>query len=543
MSRIEEKGIPDDVRSYEIDNKVISAVPSPVVSVQTITYQHEPYIRQCIEGVLMQKTDFPIEYIIGEDCSSDGTREIVMEYADRFPGLIRVITADTNVGMVENGKRCMRACRGKYIALCEGDDYWTDPLKLQKQVELLERDRSLAGCFHETPVIFEESGKIGRVFGADAPLRVSVKDTFSRISLFHTSSFVFRRYAFVFPEWFSEIISGDMAIFSIVAASGDLLKISEKMSVYRQNAAGITNTDRVREGYHKDRIFLIECLDQFHCGRFSEKAEEVVEFHKGEIEKDAKRKREELFMRKKIYKKERSLEAGDQAFVDIRLTHSHVDLYGQRVGILNALKSALPGFKGEILDIGCGKMPYKSTILQSAEVTSYTGLDIEGALVYSEELAPDFRWDGKRMPFADGQFDCAMATEVLEHCPDPELVLRESFRVLRPGGVLFLTVPFLWNLHEVPHDEYRYTPFSLERHLKNAGFVGVEINALGGWHASLAQMIGLWVRRAPLREWKRKLLSRLAVPIVRVLLKKDKETNISFREGQMITGLSAIARK
>lgn len=124
--------------SYEIENNVLNAVPQPMVSIRTSAYNHGKYIRQCIEGILMQKTDFAFEYIIGEDFSTDDTREIVMEYAAKYPDIIRVVTADYNVGMKANGERCIMRCRGKYMALCEGDDYWTDPYKLQKQVSYME---------------------------------------------------------------------------------------------------------------------------------------------------------------------------------------------------------------------------------------------------------------------------------------------------------------------------------------------------------------------------------------------------------------------
>lgn len=124
--------------SYEIPNKVLKSTPNPMVTVRTSTYQHGKYIKKCIEGVLMQKTTFPIEFIIGEDYSTDGTREIVLKYAKEYPDIIRVFTADYNVGSKANGMRCINASRGKYMAICEGDDYWTDPLKLQKQVDFLE---------------------------------------------------------------------------------------------------------------------------------------------------------------------------------------------------------------------------------------------------------------------------------------------------------------------------------------------------------------------------------------------------------------------
>ncbi len=110
----------------------------PLVSVKMITYNHAPFIAQAIEGVLQQKTNFPFELVIGEDCSTDGTREIVFEYQRKYPDIIRVITSDENVGMKKNGYRTTKACRGKYIAYCEGDDYWHRTDKMQIQAEYLE---------------------------------------------------------------------------------------------------------------------------------------------------------------------------------------------------------------------------------------------------------------------------------------------------------------------------------------------------------------------------------------------------------------------
>ena len=187
-------------------------------------------------------------------------------------------------------------------------------------------------------------------------------------------------------------------------------------------------------------------------------------------------------------------------------------------------------------------MPYKNYILKNSKVDEYVGLDIETALQYDQEIKPDFTWDGITMPFQDATFDCAIGTEVLEHCPEPEVILKEVYRVLKPDGLFFFTVPFLWNLHEVPNDQYRYTPFSLKRHLEKSGFKQIEIKPTGGWHASMAQMLGLWVRRSPLSTSKRHVLSRICLPIIKYLIKKDRPENIMFSEGQMITGLYGIAK-
>ncbi|MFC1793548.1 glycosyltransferase [Planctomycetota bacterium] len=110
----------------------------PLVSAAMITYNHAPYIADAIEGILQQETNFPFELVIGEDCSTDGTREIVLNYQKKYPDIIKIITSDKNVGSCKNTVRTERACRGKYIAYCEGDDYWHHPLKLQKQIDFLE---------------------------------------------------------------------------------------------------------------------------------------------------------------------------------------------------------------------------------------------------------------------------------------------------------------------------------------------------------------------------------------------------------------------
>ncbi|MDP5078805.1 MAG: class I SAM-dependent methyltransferase, partial [Nonlabens sp.] len=206
-------------------------------------------------------------------------------------------------------------------------------------------------------------------------------------------------------------------------------------------------------------------------------------------------------------------------FINTSFTAENLDRYIIRTAILNALKDTLPRLGGELLDIGCGRMPYKNYILKNSKVTSYVGLDIEGALIYDNAVQPDYTWDGITMPFESDSFNCAFGTEVLEHCPEPDVVLNEVYRVLEPSGVFFFTVPFLWNLHEVPHDEYRYTPFSLQRLLEQAGFKEIVIKATGGWHASMAQMLGLWVRRSQMSKRKRVYLSRILKPIIAYLIK------------------------
>lgn len=132
---------------------------TPLLSIVTITYNHEPFIAKTIEGVLMQQVNFPIELIIAEDCSTDGTRAICQHYAELYPELIRLITSESNVGAIENERRAFVAAKGKFIACCEGDDYWTDSLKLQKQVDFLEAHPNYSACFHRYHKYFLDANK------------------------------------------------------------------------------------------------------------------------------------------------------------------------------------------------------------------------------------------------------------------------------------------------------------------------------------------------------------------------------------------------
>jgi SAM-dependent methyltransferase len=234
---------------------------------------------------------------------------------------------------------------------------------------------------------------------------------------------------------------------------------------------------------------------------------------------------------------------GSDGFIDVPFTRSNLDRYLVRTSVREALRIAMPRFRGQLLDIGCGTMPYRRILLDECGIDGYTGLDLFTTRPSASVVTPDARWDGRQMPFDNARFQCAIATEVLEHCFDPAVLLQEAHRVLSPGGIFFFTVPFLWNLHEVPQDAYRYTPFSLERLLMDSGFRSVDIHAMGGWHASMAQMLGLWTRRAPMSAVSRNILSLLVKPVMSVLIRRDRRTPLQFREGQMITGLYGWAEK
>ena len=227
---------------FEIANPSVMAI-TPVVSVAMITYNHGPYLAEAIEGVVAQKTDFPIELIIGEDCSIDNTRDIAMDYQRRYPHIIRVVYSDRNVGGMDNGRRVLAVCRGKFVAICEGDDYWICPEKLQQQVSVLSRlnniDISIHSCYRKS----EMSGKV--ILSAvrsstDCILTLSEMIT-DELIFVPTASMVVRRSLLVsIQDWFENTKPpcGDYFLQVFASQRGGAYYINKPMSVYRIDVPG-----------------------------------------------------------------------------------------------------------------------------------------------------------------------------------------------------------------------------------------------------------------------------------------------------------------
>ncbi len=189
-----------------------------MLSVCMITYNHEKYIAQAIEGVLMQKTKFAFELIIGEDCSNDSTRIICNEYKEKYPGKIKLLLNEKNIGMMPNFIQTLKACKRKYIALCEGDDYWIDPNKLQKQVDFLENNPGYVISFHDSHLV--EIGHVGNfnktILDGNGISRTA-KDIFLS-KIIPTQTAVFKNFINNFPKGFYNVYNGDTYLFCLLSS-------------------------------------------------------------------------------------------------------------------------------------------------------------------------------------------------------------------------------------------------------------------------------------------------------------------------------------
>lgn len=221
---------------------------APLVSVGIITYNHENYIRQCLEGIMMQKTNFAIEVVIGEDVSTDNTRAIVKEFEQKYPGIIKPIYHDKNVGGGRNAYEFVYPrLSGKYIAICEGDDYWTDPYKLQKQVDFLEQNPDYVLCFHQIGIVDQHNE-----YTRQQPPQRDIQ-LFSALDIFHlkipTLSIVFRSCITSFPPQMFQVKSCDTFLFGMLACYGKGADLGFTAANYRQHQGGAYSSMKTIEQY------------------------------------------------------------------------------------------------------------------------------------------------------------------------------------------------------------------------------------------------------------------------------------------------------
>jgi len=217
---------------------------NPLVSICSLAYNHEPFIRQCLDGFMMQNTNFPFEVLIHDDASTDGTADIIREYEAKYPDIIKPIYQTEN----QYSKGCdicsnylFSRAKGKYIALCEGDDYWTDPYKLQRQVDFLEAHEVASMCFHDAKKIDLIGNKKGDFRRYNKDQYASVENLIVGGGGFcPTASLVFRTQCISdYPDFCKNCFVGDYPLQLYLSFKGKIYYFDNKMSIYRK---GVPNS-------------------------------------------------------------------------------------------------------------------------------------------------------------------------------------------------------------------------------------------------------------------------------------------------------------
>lgn len=249
-----------------------------MVSVCVTTYNHENYIEQCLNSILNQDTDFQFEILLGEDNSTDETRTICERYAYNYPDKIRlflrsrkdVIYIDGNPTGRFNFIENLKAARGKYIALCEGDDYWTDPHKLQKQIDFLETNEDYVLSCHNCSVVDLDGNFIETFNKVQIPITTDVTYLLQNSWYIPTASAVFRNYVDI-PNWFCTVLNGDYALYLLLTSKGGLVNYeSEIRSAYRLHSQGLSNVFKNRYVYNYSMIYINQKFNKYSKYRYKD---------------------------------------------------------------------------------------------------------------------------------------------------------------------------------------------------------------------------------------------------------------------------------
>ena len=211
----------------------------PKVSVRITTFNFEDFIQQAIESIFKQETNFDYEIIIGDDFSTDKTREIILGYQRKYPQAIRVLFYQKNMGARYNNHQLHRACRGEYVAVMDGDDYWTSPKKLQKQVDFLDAHPQCPMCFHNVHMYFIQTDRLRPYHQKEINPFLELPDLL-HVNLIPTSSKMYRRMSLKeFPDWARPVPFGDWPMDIVMAQQGPIGYINEILGVYRIHKGGI----------------------------------------------------------------------------------------------------------------------------------------------------------------------------------------------------------------------------------------------------------------------------------------------------------------
>jgi len=227
------------------------------VSVLIMTYNHAKFISKAVDSAMMQETSFNYEIIISEDCSTDGTREIVLDYKDRFPEKIHLLLSEENIHSNAVVARGIHAATGKYIALLDGDDFWTSPDKLQKQADFLDKHLECSMCFHNAEAFNEDNNQKRWKWTSSIQKEFSTLEDLWRGNFIATCSTMFRNNLFKkIPQWYDSFFPlTDWPLYILLAEQGSIGYINEVMGAYRLHAGGLYSPYTEKQKLHKTLDF------------------------------------------------------------------------------------------------------------------------------------------------------------------------------------------------------------------------------------------------------------------------------------------------
>lgn len=444
----------------------------PTVSVCMITYNHENYIREAVEGVLMQQCNFEVELILSNDCSIDKTDEVVQIIIQNHPNSswIQYTNHSQNKGMMPNFIWAMQQCKGKYIALCEGDDYWTDPLKLQKQVDFLEANLNYVLCFHQIDIL-KTNREIVNDFITKVPDNYETIETLATLGNYiHTPSVVFRNIITEFPFEFEQSPIGDYFLYMMLAEQGKLKYLEEKMAVYRYDVGVLSRMSRLNQ--IKCTINFYTCLASYIKDEklkkiIFDKQASIASFDFNRVDKEYEKyfisnhyffksikylsnnyRNPKKIIKRILFNKTLKLSVIKSLIISKYFSNKinsikNLDLFLKHFTEKKGIEIGGPS------DIFSREIPIYQ-VVESLDGCNFSKQTVwEGSIIEGENFNYFENKKGhqficeatnlKKIP--NENYDFLIASHCLEHCANTLITVNEWLRVVKKGGVILLILP------------------------------------------------------------------------------------------------------
>jgi glycosyltransferase involved in cell wall biosynthesis len=420
-----------------------------LVHVWMVTYNHEKFIAKAIESVLCQRTTFKFKLIIGEDCSTDNTREIVLHYARQYPNQIHAIFNEQNLGGNKNARQIYRACTAKYVALLEGDDYWIDETKLQKQVDYLEKNPQFSMCFSDSLVVDANGNTIKAHRVAPEYRRpISQHEILKGFCPPANTSMLRNAYLKEILKTFPKIVNGDFYISALMTSHG---------------LAGFQDSVSAAYRIHGNGVWA----------------------HQNQEYQDINLYNVSINLLEKVQPENKALVAGIMNHAGKRLEQQNIhdqfledQMWTPQTAMLRAIRDIILKVNGTPANaLSIDENPVINRIL----LRKWPALEIITAK-WPEVDAQDLH------SFPDKTFDIVFSHQVLEHIPKPWIAAKEMTRVLKMGGIGIHTTCAFNPKHGPPafNDYYRFLPDGLEQI-----FDGVRVIEKAGWGSKQALVYNL----------------------------------------------------
>ncbi|MDR3627554.1 MAG: glycosyltransferase [Ignavibacteriaceae bacterium] len=433
------------------------AAGKPKVSALIITYNHEKYIAKTLDSVLMQKCDFDFEIVVGEDLSTDGTRNILLEYEKKFPDKIRLLFRNTNLGVINNLVSTYNECRGEYIAILDGDDYWTDEYKLKKQINFLNDNPQATVCFTNSVVIDQNDNLIRKDRVPEERKRnLEQSDIISGYSLPSNTVMFRKELLWEFPEEFYSVINGDIFLFSLLTNFGYAGYLNENTAAYRIHDGGVWS-QKSNEYQCRNYIKTCEAMLEYFSPIYDDILTEKINACKKQLEQY--KQTEEKTVQTQVLQK--AADVSSEKFTDKGLWTPQTMM----LQTINKWIDNIAFTAQRVLSID------NNPTIDEMLINKWPGVQICKA-IYPEYDAQNLN------KINSEEFDLVYSHQVLEHIPKPWIAAKEMLRVLKKGGIGIHSSCAFNPRHGLPefNDYYRFLPDGLEQL-----FDGIETIHKGEW--------------------------------------------------------------